>query len=250
MARREVLTIKFDLLNLKPGDTFLDAGTGFGRHAFEAARRGARVVALDYAEHEVAITRATFAAMYEAGELDPESFTGVVRGDATCLPFNDATFDCIVTSEVLEHIDDDTSALREIVRVLRPGGRLAATVPSWFPEKINWALSDEYHAPFVKGGHLRIYRSSELRSKITTAGLVVGDSHKAHGLHSPYWWLRCAVGPQREDNKAVSLYKKFLEWDIVAAPPITRALDRALSPLIGKSLVVYATKPALELARS
>ena len=245
-----MLTIKFDLLDLKPGDTFLDAGTGFGRHAFEAARRGARVVALDYAEHEVAITRATFAAMYEAGELDPQSFTGVVRGDATCLPFNDATFDCIVTSEVLEHIDDDTSALREIVRVLRPGGRLAATVPSWFPEKINWALSDEYHAPFVKGGHLRIYRSSELRSKITAAGLVFRDSHKAHGLHSPYWWLRCAVGPQREDNKAVSLYKKFLEWDIVAAPPITRALDRALSPLIGKSLVVYATKPALELVEA
>ena len=45
----EMLTIKFDRLNLKPGDAFLDAGTGFGRHAFEAARRGARVIALDYA---------------------------------------------------------------------------------------------------------------------------------------------------------------------------------------------------------
>lgn len=93
-------------------------------------------MALDYAEQEVTTTRATFAAMYEAGELDPTSFTGVVRGDATCLPFDDAMFDCIVTSEVLEHIDDDTSALREFVRVLRPGGVLAATVPSWFPEKL------------------------------------------------------------------------------------------------------------------
>ena len=240
-----MLTIKFDRLNLKPGDTFLDAGTGFGRHAFEAARLGARVVALDYAEQEVTTTRATFAAMYEAGELDPTSFTGVVRGDATCLPFDDAMFDCIVTSEVLEHIDDDTSALREFVRVLRPGGVLAATVPSWFPEKINWALSDEYHAPFVKGGHVRIYRGSELRSKISQAGLIVGGSHKAHGLHSPYWWLKCAVGPQREDNKAVAMYKKFLEWDIISAPPITRVLDRALSPVIGKSYVVYAKKPKL-----
>ena len=108
-----MLTIKFDKLNLKPGDAFLDAGTGFGRHAFEAARRGARVIALDYAEQEVETTRATFAAMYQAGELDPSSFTGVLRGDATCLPFDDATFDCIVTSEVLEHIDDDTAALSE-----------------------------------------------------------------------------------------------------------------------------------------
>lgn len=130
-----MLTIKFDRLNLKPGDLFLDAGTGFGRHAFEAARRGAKVVALDYAEQEVTSTRATFAAMYEAGELKAESFTGVVRGDATRLPFDDSTFDCIVTSEVLEHIHDDTSAINEFVRVLRPGGTLAATVPSWFPEK-------------------------------------------------------------------------------------------------------------------
>jgi SAM-dependent methyltransferase len=240
-----MLTIKFDKLDLKPGDKLLDAGTGFGRHAFEAARRGAQVIALDYAQQEVETTRATFAAMYQAGELDPNSFTGVVRGDATRLPFADATFDCIVTSEVLEHIDDDVSALNELVRVLRPGGVLAATVPSWFPERINWALSDEYHAPFVKGGHVRIYRSSQLRAKIKNAGLVVGDSHKAHGLHSPYWWLRCAVGPQREDNKAVALYKKFLEWDIISAPLITRTLDRALSPAIGKSYVVYAKKPQL-----
>ena len=63
----EMLTIKFDRLNLKQGDAFLDAGTGFGRHAFEAARRGARVIALDYAEQEVETTRATFAAMYQAG---------------------------------------------------------------------------------------------------------------------------------------------------------------------------------------
>ena len=242
-----MLTVQFERLNLKRGDMFLDVGTGFGRHAFEAARRGARVVALDYAEQEVAVPRAPFAAMYEVGEIAPECLTGVVRGDATRLPFDDDTFDCIVTSEVLEHIQDDTSALREFVRVLRPGGTLAATVPSWFPERINWMLSNQYHAPFVKGGHLRIYHGGELRSKITDAGLVITESHKAHGLHSPYWWLRCAVGPQREDHKAVSLYKKFLEWDIVAKPPLTRALDRALSPVIGKSYVVYATKPSPSL---
>ncbi|MFM8836441.1 MAG: SAM-dependent methyltransferase, partial [Actinomycetota bacterium] len=104
-------------------------------------------------------------------------------------------------------------------------------------------LSDEYHAPFVAGGHVRIYRGGELRRKISRVGLEVGSTHKAHGLHSPYWWLRCAVGPQREDNKAVAIYKKFLEWDIISAPTITRAIDKALSPMIGKSYVVYATKP-------
>jgi hypothetical protein len=86
-----------------------------------------------------------------------------------------------------------------------------------------------------------------LRSKISQAGLTVDATHKAHGLHSPYWWLRCAVGPQREDHKAVAMYKKFLEWDIISAPTITRALDKALSPVIGKSYVVYATKPKSSL---
>ena len=48
-----MLTIRFDELGLRPGDSVLDVGAGFGRHVFECARRGANVVALDYAEDEV-----------------------------------------------------------------------------------------------------------------------------------------------------------------------------------------------------
>ena len=125
----------------------------------------------------------------------------------------------------------DEAALRELARVLKPGGVFAATVPSWFPEKINWMLSEEYHAPFVPGGHVRIYKADELRDKIAAVGLRVGDSHRSHGLHSPYWWLRCAVGPAREDHPLVKPYKKLLEWDIMRAPLVTRALDNLLSQI-------------------
>jgi SAM-dependent methyltransferase len=239
-----VLTVQFDRLAITRDTLFLDAGAGFGRHAFEAARRGARVVALDYADAETTATRAMFAAMAFAGEIDGDRLVGVLRGDATRLPFRDGAFDCIITSEVLEHIHNDTQALSELARVLRPGGTLAATVPSWFPEKINWLLSDEYHAPFVQGGHLRIYAANELKRKIRDAGLAPRGTHRAHGLHSPYWWLRCAVGPAREDNRFVNAYKKFLEWDITSAPLVTRILDKALSPVLGKSYVVYSDKPA------
>ncbi|MDQ3543637.1 MAG: class I SAM-dependent methyltransferase, partial [Actinomycetota bacterium] len=132
-----MLTIRFtelDQLGLPSGALILDAGAGFGRHAFEFARRGHRVVALDYAADEVVGTKDTFAAMVEAGEIEDKNYVGVLRGDATMLPFADGTFDAVVTSEVLEHIPNDTGALAELTRVLRPGGVLAATVPSWLPE--------------------------------------------------------------------------------------------------------------------
>ena len=61
-----------------------------------------------------------------------------------------------MASEVLEHIPDDVTAMAEIARVLKPGGRVAVTVPRYGPERICWALSDEYHAN--EGGHIRIYR--------------------------------------------------------------------------------------------
>ncbi len=241
-----MLTLRFDRLNVRQGTSFLDAGAGFGRHAFAAAREGARVVALDYAAEEVVGTRATFGAMLEAGEISPDNYGGVLRGDATRLPFADGTFDTVVTSEVLEHIQDDVAAIKELVRVLKPGGTLGVTVPSWWPEKVNWMLSDEYHAPKSRGGHVRIYSGTELKAKLRAAGVEVTGSHHAHALHSPYWWLKCAVGPTKDDHRAVAAYRKFLEWDIVTGPKWTKVADRVLNPVLGKSFVVYATKQPVD----
>jgi SAM-dependent methyltransferase len=238
-----MLTIRFNQLGVKPGDKFLDAGAGFGRHAFEAARNGATVFALDYAADEVTMTRATFGAMIEAKEIPASGFGGVLQGDATRLPFADNTFDRVVTSEVLEHIQNDVSAISELHRVLKPGGTLGVTVPTWWPEKINWMLSDEYHAPKSVGGHVRIYSATELKAKLRSAGLDVTGSHHAHALHSPYWWLKCAVGPRNDDHALVKKYREFLEWDIISHPRSMQIAERALSPLMGKSFVVYSTKP-------
>ncbi len=237
-----MLTIRFDELGLRPGDHVLDVGSGFGRHVYECARRGAHVVALDYAADEVVQTRDTLAAMVETGEITADKLVGVLRGDATSLPFPDASFDVVITSEVLEHIQDDVRAITEMVRVLRPGGRFAATVPAWFPETINWKLSDEYHAPKSVGGHVRIYTRTELRAKLRSAGLDVDGHHRAHALHSPYWWLKCAVGPRNDDHPAVARYRRFLEWDIIEQPTSTKLAERVLSPVLGKSSVHYGTK--------
>ena len=239
-----MLTIRFDELELQPGKRVLDVGAGFGRHVFECARQGADVVALDYAADEVVETRDTLDAMVDSGDIPAGRLVGVLRGDGRKLPFPDHSFDVVITSEVLEHIQDDVAAISEMVRVLRPGGRFAATVPAWGPETIAWRLSDEYHAPKADGGHVRIYTATELRAKLRTAGLTVTGGHKAHALHSPYWWLKCAVGPTDDDHPLVVRYRRLLEWDIVQQPRSTRVAEKVLAPVIGKSVVHYATKPS------
>jgi hypothetical protein len=147
---------------------------------------------------------------------------------------------------VLEHIGDDLGAIAELTRVLKPGGTIAVTVPAFLPEKVCWALSDDYHE--VEGGHVRIYKGSQLRARLEDTGLVYEGEHHAHGLHSPYWWLKCAVGVSNDGNPLVKAYHRLLVWDMVKQPLLTRVAERVLQPLVGKSLVVYLRKP-LESAR-
>jgi len=237
-----VLTVDYIRLGLQPKERVLDLGCGFGRHAFAAARAGGETVALDAGANEVREVRAMFAAMVEENELDPATArAAVVRGDALSLPFADGVFDRVIASEVLEHIVDDLAAMRELARVLRPGGTMAVTVPSAGPELVNWLLSDAYHD--VPGGHVRIYRRTTLVRRLAATGLEPIGRHHAHALHSPYWWLRCLVGPSNDVHPLVAAYHRLLVWDITAAPAVTRIAERVLNPLIGKSLVVYLRKP-------
>ncbi len=236
-----MLTVDFDRLDVRPGDRFLDVGAGSGRHAFEALRRGASVVALDLAADDLRGAHGTMKAMVDAGETGSG---GVLLGDALHLPFPDGTIDRIVASEVLEHVDADAAAIDDLVRVLRPGGTMAVTVPSWLPEWVCWRISAEYHAPAAVGGHVRIYTKAELSMKLERAGLRLTGSSRTHALHSPYWWLKCAVGVNEDDHPAVVRFREFLEWDIVEQPTSTRIADRVLSPVLGKSIVFYAHKPA------
>ena len=239
-----MLTVDFDRLGLQPGDRVIDMGCGAGRHAFEMYRRGADVIAFDQDADELAGVRDLFVAMREAGEVPAGAEADIKEGDALALPFADGEFDRVVASEVLEHIPADEAAISELVRVLRRGGTMAITVPRWLPEKICWALSDQYHE--VEGGHVRIYTDKDLIGKLTKAGMIFEGKDHAHGLHSPYWWLKCAVGVDNDQFPLVKAYHQALVWDIMKTPRLsvaTRLAERALNPFIGKSMVLYLRKP-------
>jgi SAM-dependent methyltransferase len=246
-----MLTVDYQRLDLRAGELLLDLGCGFGRHTYEALVLGADVVSCDMAIGELEAIRDTSPMLVDDGLFDGSLLHVQVQGDGTRLPYPDETFDRVIASEVLEHVPDDVAAYDELMRILKPGGTLAVTIPAWLPETICWKLSSDYHAPAVEGGHVRIYTEKEVRTKLEAAGLEPGPSHHAHALHSPYWWLRCLVGPNNEidDNVSVKAYHKVLEWDIVKQPWLTRAAEKLLNPVIGKSLIVYAIKSPLRAVR-
>jgi len=106
-------------LNLGAGLSVLDLGCGPGN--LLERLEGARVVGLDLSDYLLAQARARV-----AGRAGFE----VLKGDAEHLPFPDASFDRIVCSEVLEHIEKPDAAMREMRRVARPGARVVITVPN------------------------------------------------------------------------------------------------------------------------
>ena len=236
-----MLTVDYRRLGIGPGSRVIDVGCGLGRHSYEAYRRGADVIAFDQNAEELAEVDTMLQAMGAEGQAPASAKAQVVVGDALALPYPDDSFDCVIASEILEHIPDDETAIAELARVLAPGGRLAVSVPRWLPERICWLLSDEYHAN--EGGHIRIYRADELRTKLTSAGLRYTGSHHAHALHSPFWWLKCAVGVENSDHPAVTAYHKLLVWDMMSRPALTRVAEAALNPLVGKSVALYFEKP-------
>jgi SAM-dependent methyltransferase len=242
-----VLTVDFDHLGIGQGTRVIDVGCGAGRHSFEAYRRGADVVAFDQDATELAGVDNMFRAMADSGELPPAARAETVVGDALALPYPDRTFDCVIASEILEHVPADNKAIDELIRVLKVGGRLAVTVPRWLPERLCWLLSDDYHSN--EGGHIRIYRANRLRAKIAGRGMTFTRAHHAHALHAPFWWLKCLVGVNNSEHPAVVAYHKMLVWDMMQRPRFTRLAESTLDPLIGKSVALYFEKPvpAVEL---
>jgi ubiquinone/menaquinone biosynthesis C-methylase UbiE len=237
-----MITIDLKRLRLLHGSRILDIGCGSGRHSAAACDHSrSLVVGADAKAADLSAARGR--ANYHARVRQGSGGTFCpAAADITCLPFADHTFDLLICSEVLEHIPDHRQAVSEMVRVLKPGAQLALSVPRRLPEALCWALSRGYrHAP---GGHVRIYRFSDLVAMLASHGLRHHQTHYAHSLHTPYWWLKCLLGLERDRLWPVRLYHRWLTWEMFHKPRLVRTLERCLDPLLGKSVVLYFTKTA------
>ncbi len=235
-----MLTIDFSRCRLGPGHVFLDVGCGEGRHMVQACKVPDTLCIagdLDPKNLEQTKKKIQFHQQVEKIPCQNFSFTAL---DVTNLPFADESVDTIICSEVLEHIPDDARAISELERILKPGGMLAVSVPSFFPEKLCWILSKDYAN--TKGGHIRIYTKKTLTAKFASQGLRPVKFHRAHSLHTPYWWLKCLAGLDNENAFPVRLLHRFLIWDMMHKPRCTQWMDKLLNPLLGKSLVIYFVK--------
>lgn len=231
-------TVDLERLPLRDGDCVLDLGCGQGRHmhALYYAKR-LHAVGADLSLKDLLETRRGFGTIPDMEPNSGRTFS-LAQSSALQLPFADNCFDAVICSEVLEHIPDYQTALDEIRRVLKPDGYLSVSVPRLWPEWICWRLSPNGYAK-EPGGHIRIFSAGALRRDIESRGMRLFGKHWAHGLHSPYWWLQCLRWDHRHDSQAVKFYHRFLVWDILQQPRLTRWLDKILNPVMGKSVVMY-----------
>lgn len=176
MAARRRVEVVLDYLDIQPGERILDCGCGLGW--FLKVIDELADCRLSGVDNDLVRLRRAKA---ELGHRVP-----LAAASVTEMPYADATFDKIILSEVLEHLPDDLAGLLEVVRVLKPGGVVAITVPNhdypllWDP--INWTRErlgmEPIHDGILAGiwtNHVRLYRRDEILALVRRAGLAVED---------------------------------------------------------------------------
>ena len=236
-----MITIDLDLLKINGSEYILDAGCGNGRHVWQAtkANTGASV-AFDL--NVPSLQRAQFMLHNMDEKKECAGPWYMVAGSVTSLPFADGFFDKVICSEVLEHIPDLNKAASELVRILKPGGILAVSVPSYFAESVCWKISDEYHN--TPGGHIRIFKHKEILDLLKGLNLEIFAVRYKHAFHSIYWWSKGIFGLKNEKAFIPSQYYKFLVWDIYNGHKYTKWIEGGLNHIFPKSTAIYCRKPA------
>lgn len=209
---------------LTTGATVLAAGCGTGGllRRITQAGFGGRLTGVDYSALACELSR-------------ERTMARIIEADLTNLPFANGEFDAVVSADVLYHIADDRAALRELRRVLRPGGTLLVNVPAY-----RWLWS--YHDAAVHSQ--RRYGRSELSGKLQSAGFAVQSLTHWNMFLLPLVVVRRKLLPAPRSGSDVAAYAPWLNTSMGGVLRCEELLGRMLGGLpAGSSLFAVAQKP-------
>jgi demethylmenaquinone methyltransferase/2-methoxy-6-polyprenyl-1,4-benzoquinol methylase len=189
----------------RPGQRVLDVATGTGLVAAELAASGADVVGLDQSEEMLAVARGRLGARVT-----------LLGGEAERLPFADAEFDALTFTYLLRYVDDRAATMRELARVVRPGGRIGMVefgVPQAAALRVLWRVHTRVGLPLVG-------------SLVSPAWLEVGRflGPNIEELHArepdlPTLWRAAGIGGVRELR--MSFGAGLMMWGVKSADSLS-----------------------------
>jgi SAM-dependent methyltransferase len=232
---RRLEVVDLDLLGAWPGARVLDVGCGVGRLLLRLQEHGCHVIGADILRRDL-----LSAQRHLAGNRPPST---VVQADGGRLPFVDSSFDFVACTETLEHAADAALMLRELARVLRPGGRLVVSVPDTLPELVAYRFYDLYRDdPF---GHRRIYTRGRIVRAVEVAGLRVYARRLRNSVEAVYWTLLFLLDacPYMRPWAVAALNRWRDRSNEEPYSLLYHVLDEAGNRFLPKSIVVYAEKP-------
>jgi SAM-dependent methyltransferase len=228
-ARTHLVLAMLERLRITPPASILEAGCGWG----------VNLAALEAAGYEMTGLDISRKALMRLDRPDRQ----LIEADLSLgLPDTVPAYACVLVLDVIEHIDDDSRAVRELGRLLKPGGRVIVSVPS---------LPDLYSEFDEVQGHRRRYTVQSLRACLERAGLTVEDV---------MWWGQWMVRPlrarkgrsrSRPGDSSVDVYKRYLSlppWPVPWAMRVMFRIDRWRTlghrNVIGTSLIAVAAARA------
>jgi SAM-dependent methyltransferase len=223
VGRRRLFAREIDKTGLPRTSRVLDVGTSTGANLRLLRDLGFHAVdGLDFSQEAIRYCR--------------EKGLGIVRhGDVCGMPFADESFDLLLATDIIEHVDDDLKALREIARVLRPGGKALIVVPA-FP--ILWGLQDRV------AQHKRRYRMGGLADRVARAGFAIEVSYYFNFLlFVPIWLGRRLVDiirPRIQNESQIN--SPLLNRMLSAIFTVDIAVAPVLRPPFGVSILIVAEK--------
>jgi len=222
VVRRSLIRSVIDELKLPPNAAILDVGTSTGTNLRMLKEVGfTNFLGLDMSP--------------EAIRWCEEKGLGAVRqGDVCAIPFPDDSFDLVLATDIIEHVDDDLQALKELQRVLKKSGRIVITVPT-FPSL--WGLQDDV------AHHKRRYRRRDLLEKLEKSGFECDKGfHFNFLLFAPIWTARQVIRLAKVKLKSENqINSPLLNRILKAIFYLDVALARRLNPPFGVSLLILAS---------